>query len=170
MYALLDAGVITRYPLSLPELRRALPQVSFPAVPAAADLERLGVAVVVAGTPPTYDSETQTLVEGTPLRKSGQWQQQWTVQALPAAEVAARVASRRASMTCTPRQARLVLHQQGLLAAVDAWIATADETTRIEWEFATEIRRDWPALLACAAALGLTDAQMDALFVQAAPL
>ena len=37
-------------------------------------------------------------------------------------------------------------------------------------EFALEIRRDWAPLLACGAALGLSEAQLDALFAQAATL
>jgi hypothetical protein len=70
----------------------------------------------------------------------------------------------------TPRQARLALKSAGLLTAVTDWIATADEDTQIEWEFATEIRRDWPALLSCATALGLTAVQLDELFTLAGTL
>lgn len=70
----------------------------------------------------------------------------------------------------TPRQARLALQQAGLLAAVTAWIAAADEATRIEWEFALEVRRDWPPITACAGALGLSEAQLDGLFARAVTL
>ncbi len=170
MYAILKDGAIDRYPLSLPALRRALPWVSFPATPAAADLALLGVVEVVAGPQPTYDVATQTVVEGAPTLEEGQWREQWAVQALPAEEVVARATARLASMTCTPRQARLALQQAGLLAAVEAWIASADEATRIEWEFALEIRRDWQPLAACASALGLTDEQLDGLFALAGAL
>ena len=57
-----------------------------------------------------------------------------------------------------------------MLAAVTSWVVAADEATRIEWEFALEVRRDWPPILACGAALGLSEAQLDALFAQAAEL
>ena len=51
-----------------------------------------------------------------------------------------------------------------------AWIASADATTQIEWEFALEVRRDWPAILACAAALGMSDVDLDSLFTLAVAL
>ena len=70
----------------------------------------------------------------------------------------------------TPRQARLALKSAGLLTAVTDWVATADQETQIDWEFATEIRRDWPPIAACATALGLTDAQLDDLFALAGKL
>jgi len=68
------------------------------------------------------------------------------------------------------RQARLVLNNAGLLQQVEAAVAAADVSTQIEWEYAVELRRDWPTLTAMAAALGLTDVQLDDLFVQAATL
>ena len=170
MYARLADGVVTQYPLSLPELRRAFPEVSFPATPAAEDLAQFGVVEVANGVQPAYDPAGQTLVEGTPIPENGRWREQWTVQDLPAEEVALRLAARRASMTCTPRQARIVLRRAGLLAAVEAWIATADEETQIEWEFATDIRRDWPPIATCATALGLTDTDLDNLFAAAVAL
>lgn len=70
----------------------------------------------------------------------------------------------------TPRQARLALKSAGLLTAVTDWIALADEETQIDWEYATEIRRDWPPIAACATALGLTETQLDDLFTLAAAL
>ena len=44
------------------------------------------------------------------------------------------------------------------------------EAAQIEWEYATEVRRDNSLTLAIAGVLGLTDAQIDELFVQAAGL
>lgn len=85
-------------------------------------------------------------------------------------DLAADLAARRAALICTPRQARLALKQAGLLAVVTAWIATADEQTRIEWEYANEIRRDHAAITGAASALGVTDAQLDALFEAAMAL
>lgn len=79
-------------------------------------------------------------------------------------DLAADLAARRAALICTPRQARLALKQAGLLAVVTAWIATADEQTQIEWEYANEIRRDHAAITGAASALGVTDVQLDALF------
>jgi hypothetical protein len=75
----------------------------------------------------------------------------------------------------TMRQARLALLANGLLDSVDAALAAIpDEQERraaqIEWEYATEVQRHAPLTLSLGAALGLTDAQLDALFVQAAEL
>ena len=71
---------------------------------------------------------------------------------------------------CTPRQARLALAQADLLTAVEAWMETAPASVRIEWEYANEIRRDWPPIADAATALGLTEAQLDDLFALAATL
>lgn len=70
------------------------------------------------------------------------------------------------------RQARLALLGAGLLGNVDAAIASLPspqrEAARIEWEYATEIRRDSPTMGLIGAALSLTSEQIDALFVDAA--
>ena len=76
----------------------------------------------------------------------------------------------RSNMSCTPRQARLALLQAGLLETAEAWIATAPIATKIDWEFAEVIRRDFGAVIDAASALGLTDAQVDQLFGLAAAL
>lgn len=68
------------------------------------------------------------------------------------------------------RQARLALLQAGLLSTVDAAISAMDEAARIEWEYATEVRRDNPLMVSMASSLGLTDEQVDALFSSAAQL
>jgi len=72
------------------------------------------------------------------------------------------------------RQARLALLGAGKLAAVDAAIDAMPEpqksAARIEWEYAAEVRRDNDFVAGLAPALGMTDAQVDALFVAAAAL
>jgi hypothetical protein len=70
----------------------------------------------------------------------------------------------------TPRQCRLILSQQGLLAQVEALIALSDEPTRITWEYALEFRRDDPLLNGLATQLGLTGQQIDAFFTAASQL
>lgn len=70
----------------------------------------------------------------------------------------------------TPRQCRLLLLQQGLLASVEATIAQAPEDVRISWEYALEFRRNDPILLTFATALGLTDTALDQFFLAAAQL
>jgi hypothetical protein len=70
----------------------------------------------------------------------------------------------------TPRQCRLVLMSQNLLATVEETIAGMDEPTRITWEYALEFRRDDPLLNALGQNLGLTDQQIDEFFIAAAQL
>lgn len=73
------------------------------------------------------------------------------------------------------RQARLALLAVGLLDDVDAAIAAIpDPSTRraaqIEWEFSNELQRANPFVATLGAALGLSPAQVDDLFIQASGL
>lgn len=70
----------------------------------------------------------------------------------------------------TMRQARLALLQIGMLASVNAAVTAADEATKITWEFSSEVQRSNPIVSTLAAALNLTDAQIDDLFALAATL
>lgn len=75
----------------------------------------------------------------------------------------------------TMRQARLALANAGLLAGVDAFIANMTdpaqkEAAQIEWGYAQTVRRDHPLLIAFAQFKGMTDAQIDDLFLKAAEL
>lgn len=72
--------------------------------------------------------------------------------------------------TVTMRQARLALLQSNLLEQVNAAVAAADEATKITWEFSSEVQRGHPFVATLAAALNLTEAQLDDLFTLAASL
>ncbi len=76
--------------------------------------------------------------------------------------------------TVTMRQCRIALLDAGLLDAVQSSIATMPgtegERARIDWEYAQEVRRDWPLISYMAGDLGLTDEQVDALFVTASAI
>lgn len=68
-------------------------------------------------------------------------------------------------------QARAALHAAGLLSSVEDAIATgADVFTQIAWADAAEFRRNSPTIAALAAALGLSEEQVDNLFRQAATI
>ena len=69
----------------------------------------------------------------------------------------------------TPRQARWVLLDEGLLDAVEE-IVKLDRKYEIYWEYATEIRRDDAVLLQLAAALGITSEKLDEMFIKGAKL
>jgi len=70
----------------------------------------------------------------------------------------------------TARQARIILLQAGLLDSVNQAVAASNEATRIEWEFSTEVQRNWPTLKTMAQALGWTDQQLDDLFIAGSKL
>lgn len=67
-------------------------------------------------------------------------------------------------------QARAALLAAGLLSDVEAAVAAADPFAQLAWAEAQEWRRDSPTLLALAHGIGLTDAEIDDLFVQAAAI
>lgn len=70
----------------------------------------------------------------------------------------------------TPRQCRLILLQQGLLASVEAMILEQGEAARVTWEYALEFQRTDPLLNRLAAALSFTDEQIDQFFIAAAQI
>ena len=71
----------------------------------------------------------------------------------------------------TMRQARLALLQSELLTAVETAIVNGtDEAMKIEWEYATDVRRDWASLIALTGTLGMTAEQLDELFILAGSL
>lgn len=74
----------------------------------------------------------------------------------------------------TMRQARLALLGAGLLPTVNSSIAamtgTQGEAARIEWEYSQEVQRDRGLVLALGTQLGMTEAQLDALFATAAAI
>lgn len=74
----------------------------------------------------------------------------------------------------TMRQARLALLDQGLLSNVDAAIASLAEPQKsqvqIEWEYSQTVERERPFVVLLGSALGLSDAELDDLFMLAVTL
>jgi hypothetical protein len=68
------------------------------------------------------------------------------------------------------RQARLALLGAGLLDQVETIVTAAGGAAKITWDWATEITRHDPMVSTLGPALGLSDAQIDALFVTASTL
>ena len=66
----------------------------------------------------------------------------------------------------TPLQSKLQLLEVGLLDDVDVMIAT-DRKVQLYWEYASVIERDNDVLLLMAGQLGLTEDQLDELFINA---
>lgn len=68
----------------------------------------------------------------------------------------------------TPRQFKLALLAADLLDNIEAAIAeSSDRALKINWEYATEFRRDNPFVTQMAQAINKTDTEVDALFVLA---
>lgn len=97
---------------------------------------------------------------------------EWVLNNAKQAELDA--AARKAAVphVVTMRQAKLALLQAGMLDEVDAAIAAeaTPKSIKIEWEYASEVQRDWVNTLGLATRLGMTDEQLDDLFVLAASL
>lgn len=74
----------------------------------------------------------------------------------------------------TMRQARQALILAGKLSTVNAALAsmtgTAGELARAEWEYSIAVQRNRPLVLSLGAALGMSSADLDALFVTAKSL
>lgn len=74
----------------------------------------------------------------------------------------------------TMRQARLALFGAGVLASVETAInalpSPTKEAARIEWDYSSMVDRNRALTLTLGGALGLTDAQLDTLFITAATL
>jgi hypothetical protein len=69
----------------------------------------------------------------------------------------------------TPRQARLKLLEANLLDNLET-VITTNRAWQIEWEYATEVRRDSPLIEAVAVQAGLTSEQIDQMFTEASKL
>lgn len=70
----------------------------------------------------------------------------------------------------TTLQARRALRQAGLKAQVDAYVGTLSEEDQEAWDYAMFIQRDSTILEAGRVALGMTQEQMDQLFLLAASM
>lgn len=73
--------------------------------------------------------------------------------------------------TLTPRQIRIQLTNSGLRQQVEDIIANTDDYALKDWwEYSLDYKRDNPILIDMATQLGLTDEQIDDMFIQASKL
>ena len=173
MHALIQNGAVAQYPYSLTDLIRANPQTMWPRMIGPELALSYGVHPVADATPPEFDPLTQALTELPPSLVDGVWTRRWEVRVLTQEEIDAAYQAT-VPQSVTMRQARLALLGAGVLSAVDAAIAAMDEPAKaaalIAWEYSTEVQRSFGLVSQLAPALGLTDAQVDALFIAAAQL
>ena len=67
-------------------------------------------------------------------------------------------------------QGRLALLQAGVLDALEDWVVAQPRATQIEYYSRGTWRRDWPLVATGATVMGLTEGQVDDLFILAATL
>lgn len=72
--------------------------------------------------------------------------------------------------TVTKRQAKLALLDSGILDDVETLVSSLDRGTRIEWEDSTEFHRDSPIISSLAKGLGLSEKDVDTLFLKASAM
>lgn len=155
------------YPYSIRQLRRDNPQVSFPREIPDERLADWGVYRVAKVAQPVYDHETQALEEGQPVLVEGVWTQVWNVRSLTTEELKSRI-----PQSITKRQARQELIEAGLIGVVEAAINSIEDATQKAlmfswWNDSQDYERDNPELITMAASIGLTEEQLDAMFLSA---
>lgn len=124
---------------------------------------------VSTAQPPEYDPNLARVTEGTPARVGGELRQSWILHDLTQAEIDDRLAERRRNMICTRFQAFAALHEAGLMPGVES--ALGDQSAPAIWRIAFDhmqmFHRANSVTIAILSALGLDDAQQDALFEHA---
>lgn len=124
---------------------------------------------------PGVDFESEVIVvddgQGSYIAHWGRAEPQPTAEELEAARPAAEAAAARAAMpTLTPAQLDLALLQFGLLDAVEAFVAAADRPTQIAYKRVQTFERSNPLLNTAAGLMGMTDEQIDAVWMYGAAL
>jgi hypothetical protein len=161
MYIKLIDGKAASY--SRRQLQADNPNVSFPQNINEDTLAEYGAYIYTVDPKPAGDVIVYAGFE----QRNGKWFKTWSARDYTDAE-------KRSQMVVTARQARLALAAAGKLSSVAdaiAAIAEPDKTlVSIEWEYATTVERTSPWIDALRPALGLTEEELDALFVQAAEL
>jgi hypothetical protein len=107
-----------------------------------------------------------------PADGTGPVLQAWNLPGSPPtdAEIAAVMAAPVIPRSVTMLSARRALRAAGLLDKVNAAIATQTPDIQDAWEYAPTIARQSPTVKLLAAALALSETQVDALFVSAGSL
>lgn len=122
-------------------------------IPDDADCSKLGYKFLIETQAPVQEGFVAEEIE--PVNNTQQWKLVPVTPYVPS--------------IITARQARLALLQQGLLDEVETAL-TQNRAWQIEWEYASEIERTHALVGTMQAFLGLSDAQVDALFINGAQL
>lgn len=157
------------YPVTEYQIRQRYTNTSFPV-----DFVPPAPWVKVNTSPiPEYNVRTHKLEEATPIEVDGVYTQQWVVTELTPAE-AEQVRKSLTPYAVTMRQARLALHLQGKLTIVEEALDNLEEpektTAKIAWEYSQEVQRNNAFVTGLTSVLGMSEADMDELFIFAATL
>lgn len=101
---------------------------------------------------PVYDFVTETISAAIPELTATELKRGWVVTPKPPPQAV------------TPRQIRRALSALGLRTIVESMIAASSQEMQDDWEFALEVRRDWPALVLMAQQLEKSPEEIDNLF------
>ena len=150
---LVKSGEFVKYPARLKDLNAKAPS-HIRLGASATSYEDYELLDVEATEKPSAD----VVAKADPIVIDGVWTQQWTSRDFTTEElVPAKISM---------RQARLVLNANGLLDTItNAINASSDEEMKIEWEYATEVERNWTSLVALTASLGMSSDDVDNLFI-----
>ena len=132
---------------TIQEIRQENPNMS---IPDGTDCSSLGFEFLVEVEKPKQ--EGFYAVEVAPINNK----QTWELVAIP----------KEVPQEITPLQSKLQLLEIGLLDEVEA-LVTADRKVQLYWEYASVIERDNEILLMMATSLGMTEEQLDDLFIKA---
>lgn len=133
------------------------------------DITQFELYPLVGVSTPIYDSAFQIVMEMEPKVVNGVWTQQWLVSQITSEELEAKRLEK-IPESVTPRQFRRALIQVGLFDIVNAFMTTQSIGIKTDWEYATEIRRDYPGWDMFAAAVGKTPLDVDDIFMLAGSL
>jgi len=166
MFARIENGVAVAYPV---EPRAEQPNTSFPWDWPGGVVNGVQYAGVRPVDVPVA-SVAQRAVEVSPALIDGVWTQTWMLVDLTPEQQTAQLEDWRRTLSVSPLQIRRALRQAGLFEAVSAFVSSADDDVQDAWEYATQIDRDNPLIVAAAQALSVTDAQVDDLFRKASEI
>lgn len=128
-----------------------------------------GLTDYIPTNPPEYDVFNEYL-DKSMVEDNGILTEAWQVLPLTTEQKDQIAIAWRVQASVSMRQARLALSRQGLLGQVQAGIDALPEESQIEWEYAGFVERNSPLVQSLGSALGLTDEQLDDLFILAATL
>jgi hypothetical protein len=166
MYLLLKDDGVVEYPYDIKRVAVEHPRVTFPTTLTEELLKKFNI-FLAKGETPEIDHTLQMIEEESPEFNGDYWERKWKIEDRPLEglnSIAKYIPS-----VISPRQARLILLQAELLDDVEAMLTTNREM-QIWWEYSLEIERNSEHIINAGLALGLTDEQLDNLFIEGSKL